>query len=176
MTIEEINALTVSDVESVLKERILIDQGETPPFDFEEWVFDPADLEAELAEYIAEEVAKEEARLVEVARVQDLKDRIDALHDANSAHAWLRCEVPNAALFRKQRILDNPDHAEAEALMVELEIKDAELKVARDAVQYQEDRRREYPSIEECIHAILDGTLEEVQAKRAAVKLKYPKP
>ena len=37
-------------------------------------------------------------------------------------------------------------------------------------------RKKEYPSFEDCVHAILDDTLEELQAKRAAVKLKYPKP
>ena len=36
-------------------------------------------------------------------------------------------------------------------------------------------RRREYPSIEECVHAILDDNLVALQEKRAAVKLKYPK-
>ena len=36
-------------------------------------------------------------------------------------------------------------------------------------------RRREYPSIEECVHAILDNDLVALQEKRAAVKLKYPK-
>ena len=42
--------------------------------------------------------------------------------------------------------------------------------------QYQRDRLAEYPSIQECIHAILDNDLEALQAKRAAVKTKYPKP
>jgi hypothetical protein len=36
-------------------------------------------------------------------------------------------------------------------------------------------RRREYPSIEECVHAILDDNLIVLQEKRTAVKLKYPK-
>jgi len=43
-------------------------------------------------------------------------------------------------------------------------------------IQYQRDRLAEYPSIEECIHAILDDDLEALQAKRLAVKAKYPKP
>ncbi len=39
------------------------------------------------------------------------------------------------------------------------------------------NRRREYPRIIDCIHALLDGgdTLTELQAKRTAVKNKYPK-
>ena len=41
---------------------------------------------------------------------------------------------------------------------------------------YKVLRLEEYPSIEECIHAILDNDLEALQAKRQAVKDKYPKP
>lgn len=36
-------------------------------------------------------------------------------------------------------------------------------------------RLSEYTTVEECIHAILDGELEEIQAKRAEIKAKYPK-
>ena len=38
-------------------------------------------------------------------------------------------------------------------------------------------RIREYPSLDECVHALLDGgqSLTDLQAARAAVKLKYPK-
>jgi len=40
------------------------------------------------------------------------------------------------------------------------------------------NRRSEYPNHNDCIHALLDGgdTLTELQAKRQATKLKYPKP
>ena len=40
------------------------------------------------------------------------------------------------------------------------------------------NRRSEYPSHNDCIHALLDGgdTLTELQAKRQATKLKFPKP
>ena len=51
-----------------------------------------------------------------------------------------------------------------------------ELEAQWEAEQYQRDRLQEYPSIEECIHAILDDDLEALQAKRSAVKAKYPKP
>ena len=41
---------------------------------------------------------------------------------------------------------------------------------------YKNKRLAEYPTIEECVHALLDTDhLEALQAKRAAVKLKYPK-
>ena len=57
-----------------------------------------------------------------------------------------------------------------------IQAKLAELQAEYDANQYQRDRLAEYPSIQECIHAILDNDLEALQAKRSAVKDKYPKP
>ena len=42
-------------------------------------------------------------------------------------------------------------------------------------LQVIENRKKEYPTIEECVHAILDDTLTDLQAKRTAVKNKYPK-
>ena len=51
----------------------------------------------------------------------------------------------------------------------------ARLQAEHDALQYQRDRKAEYPSIEECIHAILDDDLDALQAKRAEVKARYPK-
>ena len=41
---------------------------------------------------------------------------------------------------------------------------------------WEENRLNEYPTLQECIHAILDDDLTALQAKRAAVKAKYPKP
>ena len=58
----------------------------------------------------------------------------------------------------------------------EFEDKKKELEAQYIANTYQRDRLAEYPSIEECIHAILDDDLEALQAKRTAVKAKYPKP
>ena len=43
------------------------------------------------------------------------------------------------------------------------------------SLEYARQRKKEYPSIEECVHAILDGELDALQVKRQAVKDKYPK-
>ena len=52
----------------------------------------------------------------------------------------------------------------------------AEVKKAFDDSDYKTKRLTEYPSISECVHALLDTDhLEELQAKRKAVKEKYPK-
>ena len=44
-----------------------------------------------------------------------------------------------------------------------------------DTRTYAEKRKAESPSIEECVHAILDDDLVALQEKRTAVKTKYPK-
>ena len=52
----------------------------------------------------------------------------------------------------------------------------AEAKKAFDDSDYKTKRLTEYPSISECVHALLDTDhLEALQAKRTAVKEKYKK-
>jgi len=53
--------------------------------------------------------------------------------------------------------------------------KQAELQTAYDAQEYARKRKTEYPSIQECVHAILDDDLENLQILRQAVKEKFPK-
>jgi len=59
----------------------------------------------------------------------------------------------------------------------DIEAKMVEVQADYDAKQYQRDRILEYPNLQEAIHALLDGgdTLTELQAKRTAIKTKYPK-
>ena len=53
-----------------------------------------------------------------------------------------------------------------------------ELQAEYDAEEWKRNRQVEYPSHDDCIHALLDGgdTLTKLQEKRQAVKTKYPKP
>ena len=62
---------------------------------------------------------------------------------------------------------------------------DEQLETYEDAANAEEalntilgNRLNEYPNHNDCIHALLDGgdTLTELQAKRQATKLKFPKP
>ena len=61
-----------------------------------------------------------------------------------------------------------PTKAEIDAKIIEI---DAEY----DAQEYSRKRQAEYPSIQECVHAILDDDLTALQEKRQDVKTKYPK-
>jgi hypothetical protein len=60
----------------------------------------------------------------------------------------------------------------------DIETKMDELQAEYDAEEWKRNRQAEYPTHEDCIHALLDGgdTLTELQEKRQAVKNKYPKP
>ena len=53
-----------------------------------------------------------------------------------------------------------------------------ELQAAHDALAYARAREAAYPSIQDCIHALIDGgdTLTDLQALRTAVKAANPKP
>ena len=59
----------------------------------------------------------------------------------------------------------------------DIEAKMVEVQAEYDAEEWKRNRQIEYPSIDDCIHALLDGgdTLTELQAKRTATKTKYPK-
>ena len=57
----------------------------------------------------------------------------------------------------------------------EIDAKRIELTAEFNAQAYSRNRQAEYPSVQECVHAILDDQLDALQAKRAEIKTKYPK-
>ena len=59
----------------------------------------------------------------------------------------------------------------------DIEAKMVEVQAEYDAEGWKRNRKEEYPNHNDCIHALLDGgdTLTDLQAKRTAVKEKYPK-
>jgi len=62
-----------------------------------------------------------------------------------------------------------------DAQMIAITAKATEMQASYDAQAYARNRATEYPSVQECVHAILDDTLDALQAKRAEIKTKYPK-
>ena len=58
-----------------------------------------------------------------------------------------------------------------------IDAKLVELEAEYDALQYQRDRKAEYPTIAELTVALYDtDDKADIEAKRAEVKAKYPKP
>ena len=94
---------------------------------------------------------------------------------------------PNAEFVLRDELnkFDNLDNVSIEWLngttpipKADIEAKMVEVQAEYDAEEWKRNRQAEYPTHEDCIHALLDGgdTLTELQAKRTAVKNKYPKP
>ena len=97
----------------------------------------------------------------------------------NVAQAILALE-PTAQFAVIEEDLDQIDWLSddvSEPSKEDIQAKLDELQAIEDAKQYQRDRKAEYPSIEDCVHALLDGgdTLTDLQELRQAVKDKYPK-
>ena len=89
-----------------------------------------AALESELVEYKAELTAAEDARLVEVARVQAIKDRWNAISDINGAAVEAGLFQPNMALELK-RIIDEDDMTTLKVLEAAAPVHDAKVAQAQ---------------------------------------------
>jgi hypothetical protein len=78
--------------------------------------------------------------------------------DAGEVYSNIKLNSDNAVM---------PTEEEVNAKIVELTVPDWKL-----------NRQAEYPSLEDCIHALLDGgdTLTDLQAQRQVVKDNHPKP
>ena len=89
-------------------------------------------------------------------------------------HSAIRNTHPSVTTIRGNDAFDGDDNPVA---VDEAKVSDelARLQAEYDAQEYARLRQAEYPSIEECVHAILDDDLEALQAKRAEVKARYPK-
>tara|TARA_R100001082_G_scaffold28529_1_gene14348 strand:+ start:643 stop:930 length:288 start_codon:yes stop_codon:yes gene_type:complete len=83
---------------------------------------------------------------------------------------------PKSSWIIRDGILEWLDKEQTQPPQTEIDAEVSRLKSIHDATQYQRDRLQEYPSLQECIHAILDDDLTALQAKRKLVKEKYPKP
>ena len=95
----------------------------------------------------------------------------DVLCDLNTGQ-WFGWSDPTNKVYANLII-----HDDSKTKPTEKELTDALAKQQSDfdALAYSRKRQSEYPSIQECVHAILDDDLDALQAKRASIKTKYPK-
>ena len=88
--------------------------------------------------------------------------------DKHQWYGWINLE--DGEVYSNLKLNDDtaimPSEEEVNAKIAELTIPEWSL-----------NRQAEYPSLQDCIHALLDGgdTLTDLQAQRQAVKDKYPK-
>jgi len=149
MTLEEINSLTLDDVRTIVTTRVIGKYGdaldEKPALlddlidkEFEVYIDELRDAEESRladeaeAERAAQEEAAEIVRQVEKERIDSLKERVKAV-DRRAFHE-LHSE-PNMAVWVRDNIISNQDHADAEVKLAELEAKDVEVKASPEAVK-----------------------------------------
>ena len=92
--------------------------------------------------------------------------------------AALQALTPNAQwVLRGDSDLEWLDTEQTQPTDAAIAAKIVELQAAYDALAYARSREAAYPSIQDCIHALLDGgdTLTDLQALRTAVKSANPK-
>jgi hypothetical protein len=100
--------------------------------------------------------------------MENLITKIDAVSALYGRDSYSKCDANGNVTWKD-------DHTTTDAEVEAINSKYQELLAEHDAQAYARNRKAEYPSIEECIHAILDDDLTALQAKRQAVKDKYPK-
>ena len=85
--------------------------------------------------------------------------------------------VPNADCALTGGVITVWNSEEAQPTEEEITAEMEKLQAEYDALAWKRNRQSEYPSLLDCIHALLDGgdTLTDLQAARQAVKDKYPK-
>jgi len=92
--------------------------------------------------------------------------------------AALQALTPNAQwVLRGDSDLEWLDSEQTQPSDAAIAAKIVELQAAFDSLAYARSRQEAYPSIQDCIHALLDGgdTLTDLQALRTAVKAANPK-
>ena len=92
--------------------------------------------------------------------------------------AALQSLTPNAEWVLRGDELEWLDSSQTEPTAAAIAAEVIRLQAAYDAAAYARSRQAAYPSIQDCIHALLDGgaTLTDLQALRTAVKAANPKP
>jgi len=89
----------------------------------------------------------------------------------------IRALVPDAEMVYSQGVVTQWLDERTQPTDEEIATKKTELQAEYDAKDWERNRQAEYPSLQDCIHALLDGgdTLTDLQAQRQAVKDAYPK-
>jgi len=101
------------------------------------------------------------------------------MDNARKIHNAIKKINSNAEFIIRGEIIDGIEWSDTTTPIpkADIEAKMVEVQAEYDAEEWKRNRQAEYPTHEECIHALLDGgdTLTELQAKRTATKTKYPK-
>lgn len=139
MNYEQINKLTIEDCIDILRYRLNLEEDQETIYQ---------DYEDEFVIYKAELIVEEDARLAEIARKADLMERFQVIKNRDSgcpAFYQIKTDTPNYVRYIFDLIADKSREVEAEAFMIQLEAKDAELVTFDQTNEYKELRKDEYP-------------------------------
>lgn len=171
MTLQEIQDLTIEDCVLILRSRLELAEDEEATVE---------QLEAELVIYKQELTEAEEARLAEVARIDDLKARFDAMEDKGLLAG--ASKISNPLAYFNQQVL-KADKVEAESMMVALETAYQSLLGELNATAWLDKRKSEYAKIDSLLLEALaekeagrPEKMEEYLALREQIKFDNPKP
>ena len=89
----------------------------------------------------------------------------------------IKASLPPVGKTWKNGVEEELTASEKEAMLNEWAENERARQLDEEANGWLYNRLAEYPSLQDCIHALLDGgdTLTDLQAARQAVKDKYPK-
>lgn len=171
MSIQQINEMILEDYKGMLIERLALPEGQEPT---------QLELEAEFEAYKAELIAEEQARLDEIARLEDLKTRFEALDDSGLIQAQ---GISNPAAYFRDEILKNSDKVQAESKLAAIELAYQSRMRSINQYDYAKARQIEYAKLDnmllEAIAEKENGRPEkmaEYLALRDQIKLDNPKP
>jgi hypothetical protein len=141
MTFEQINLLTIEPLIPLLIDRYLTRLNIEPSQE---------ELEAEFQFYKQELIQEETDNLIEIERKSALTQRWRVLQNRDCgvpAYYQLIQTQPNAEFYMMSLINDVSKKEEAELFLQQIEAKDEEIRNERQANEYKELRRKEYPSV-----------------------------
>ena len=196
MTFEEINNLSLEDVIFQVLQRMMtqtdwdalpegenfytVDVNKTLPeekYGLSVKAVTPSEILAEFDAYKVELTQIEQARLDEIARVEDIKTRWEAM-DARMISHRLGFNVPNLAIELK-RIIKEDD----QIMLSNYEAENSVYLSEKSVIEYKEKRKKDYEAGDLHFDVFVEMLIEEdeagmanYRAKRNAIKLKHPKP
>tara|TARA_R110000824_G_scaffold176280_1_gene355188 strand:+ start:1321 stop:1647 length:327 start_codon:yes stop_codon:yes gene_type:complete len=104
-----------------------------------------------------------------------VKEIKDVLSTNYPEMEWVLMDTPTNKVEFEEYFIVHKLGSHKKPTWEELETQLVDMQAEWDSQDYTRKRRLEYPSISECVHAILDGELDALQAKRKIVKERHPK-
>lgn len=171
---DEVNYMVSEDVTLSMYDRVALHSSLTKPT--------LTAMDSDLVVYKQELTDIENARLAEIVRQNDLKARWKGIYDRDNgmpAFYSLIPDRPNHAVYLRDDILREQDHALAESRMQAIEAADVIVVKDKNAIAYKANRRKAYASFQDQFDMQYKDLINSTSIWRshiAKVKSDHPKP